>query len=156
MLFEAERLHFFRPLTGKYREQIAGCLRELYARLYTSLADYSRVIGRELVLEVFQEAITRTPVLDDAHVAQLDDIHAQLVARLGKRLVEKYGLRICRFRITPGNPHVRPQGPGITLTGALFPLWEHSQRAHPGENSIVRDERIGVDCDRARRLHGVG
>jgi hypothetical protein len=66
MLFDAERLHFFRPLTGKYREQIAACLRELYGRLYTSLADYSRVIGRELVLEVFQEAITRSPVLDDA------------------------------------------------------------------------------------------
>jgi hypothetical protein len=66
MLFDADRLHFFRPLTGKYREQIAACLRELYARLYSSLADYSRVIGRDLVLEVFQEAITRSPVLDDA------------------------------------------------------------------------------------------
>jgi hypothetical protein len=66
MLFANERLNFFRPLTGKYREQIVACLRELYSRLYTSLADYSRVIGRELVLEVFQEAITRSPVLDDA------------------------------------------------------------------------------------------
>jgi hypothetical protein len=66
MLFADERLNFFRPLTGKYREQIVACLRELYARLYSSLADYSRVIGRELVLEVFQEAITRSPVLDDA------------------------------------------------------------------------------------------
>jgi Wadjet anti plasmid transformation system JetA-like protein len=66
MLFANERLNFFRPLTGKYREQIVACLRELYSRLYTSLADYSRVIGRDLVLEVFQEAITRSPVLDDA------------------------------------------------------------------------------------------
>jgi hypothetical protein len=65
MLFANERLNFFRPLTGKYREQIVACLRELYARLYSSLADYSRVIGRDLVLEVFQEAITRSPVLDD-------------------------------------------------------------------------------------------
>jgi hypothetical protein len=65
MLFESERLHFFRPLTGKYREQVVACLRVLYARLYSSLADYSRVIGRDLVLEVFQEAITRTAVLDD-------------------------------------------------------------------------------------------
>jgi hypothetical protein len=48
MLFDDERLHFFRPLTGKYREQIAACLGELYARLYSSLADYSRVIGRDL------------------------------------------------------------------------------------------------------------
>jgi hypothetical protein len=66
MLFDNERLHFFRPLTGKYRGQIAACLRELYVRLYSSLADYSRVIGRDLVLEVFQEAITRSPVLDEA------------------------------------------------------------------------------------------
>src|SRR6202789_416668 len=66
MLFENERLNFFRPLTGKYREQIVACLRGLYSRLYSSLADYSRVIGRDLVLEVFQEAITRSPVLDDA------------------------------------------------------------------------------------------
>jgi hypothetical protein len=66
MLFENERLHFFRPLTGKYREQVVACLRVLYARLYSSLADYSRVVGRDLLLEVFQEAITRTAVLDDA------------------------------------------------------------------------------------------
>jgi Family of unknown function (DUF5716) len=65
MLFENERLHFFRPLTGKYREQVVACLRVLYARLYSSLADYSRIVGRDLVLEAFQEAITRTPVLDD-------------------------------------------------------------------------------------------
>jgi hypothetical protein len=65
MLFENDRLHFFRPLTGKYREQVVACLRVLYARLYSSLADYSRVVGRDLVLEAFQEAITRTPVLDD-------------------------------------------------------------------------------------------
>jgi hypothetical protein len=65
MLFENERLHFFRPLTGKYREQVVACLRVLYSRLYSSLADYSRVVGRDLVLEAFQEAITRSAVLDD-------------------------------------------------------------------------------------------
>ncbi len=64
--FTAVRLHFFRPLTGKYREQVMACLRGLYARLYSSLADYSRIVQRELVLEVFQEAITRTPVLDSS------------------------------------------------------------------------------------------
>ena len=65
MLFTGERLHFFRPLTGKYREQVVACLRALYSRLYSSLAEYSRIIDRELVLEAFQEAITRTSVLDD-------------------------------------------------------------------------------------------
>jgi Family of unknown function (DUF5716) len=66
MLFENERLHFFRPLTGKYREQVVACLRGLYSRLYSSLADYSRVVGRDMVLEAFSEAITRTAVLDDS------------------------------------------------------------------------------------------
>jgi hypothetical protein len=66
MLFTEQRLHFFRPLTGKYREQVVACLRGLYARLYSSMADYSRVVQRELVLEVFQEAITQTPALDDS------------------------------------------------------------------------------------------
>ena len=62
--FIDERRHFFRPLTGKYREQAMACLRALYARLYSSLADYSRVVQRDLILGVFQETITRTPVLD--------------------------------------------------------------------------------------------
>jgi hypothetical protein len=66
MLFTSERPHFFRPLTGKYREQVVACLRALYSRLYSSLADYHRVINRELVMETFEEAITRTPVLDDS------------------------------------------------------------------------------------------
>lgn len=64
--FTTSRLHFFRPLTGKYREQVVACLRSLYSRLYSSLADYSRIVQRDLVLEVFQEAITRTPVLEAA------------------------------------------------------------------------------------------
>ncbi|HEY8537589.1 MAG TPA: Wadjet anti-phage system protein JetA family protein [Steroidobacteraceae bacterium] len=65
MLFADERTQFFRPLTSKYREQVVACLRALYARLYSSLAEYSRVVTREIVIECFQEAITRTPVLDD-------------------------------------------------------------------------------------------
>ena len=64
MLFSGQRLHFFKPLTGKYREQAMACLRALYSRLYSSLADYSRIVQRELVLEAFQEAITQSPVLD--------------------------------------------------------------------------------------------
>lgn len=62
--FTDDRANFFRPLTGKYREQVMACLRALYSRLYSSQADYSRIVERELVLEVFQEAITRTPVLE--------------------------------------------------------------------------------------------
>lgn len=62
--FSDDRLHFFRPLTGKYRAQVLACLRTLYSRLYSAQADYSRIVQRDLVIEVFQEAITRTPVLD--------------------------------------------------------------------------------------------
>ena len=63
--FSQQRSHFFRPLNGKYREQIMECLRLLYSRFYSSLADYNSSFGREQVLELFQEAITRTPVLDE-------------------------------------------------------------------------------------------
>ncbi len=64
MFFTEEHPHFFRPLTGKYREQVVACLSTLYARLYTTNADYSRAYDREQLLEVFAEAITRTPLLD--------------------------------------------------------------------------------------------
>lgn len=65
MFFSDNRAHFFRPFSGKYREQVVECLRLLYARLYGTLADYKHAFNREQVLESFQEAITRTPVLDD-------------------------------------------------------------------------------------------
>ncbi len=74
MFFSDTHKHFFRPLTGKYREQIVECLRLLYARLYSSMADYSRIVSREQVLESFQEAITRTPILDDE--TNVDDLIA--------------------------------------------------------------------------------
>jgi hypothetical protein len=64
MFFDQSRIHFFRPLTGKYREQVVECLRELYQRLYsTSHADYGQNLQRDNVIEIFQEALARTPVL---------------------------------------------------------------------------------------------
>jgi hypothetical protein len=65
MFFTEQRVHFFRPLIGKYREQVLECLRAFYARLYSSAADYSRSCNRDQVIEVFQEAITRTPLLEE-------------------------------------------------------------------------------------------
>jgi len=56
--------HFFRPLTGKYREQVVECLRLLYERLYTAKADYGESLSREQILEIFAEALTRAPQLD--------------------------------------------------------------------------------------------
>jgi hypothetical protein len=64
MFFTEDHPHFFRPLIGKYREQVVACLSVLYARFYTTHADYSRVCDREQVLEAFSEAVTRTPLLD--------------------------------------------------------------------------------------------
>ena len=65
LFFSDSRKHFFRPFNSKYREQLVESLRLFYVRLYSSLADYSRAFNRDQVLEVFQEAITRAPVLDE-------------------------------------------------------------------------------------------
>jgi hypothetical protein len=70
LFFSDQRRHFFRPFNSKYREQVVECLRLFYVRLYSSLADYSRAFSREQVLEVFQEAITRAPVLDEDNPEQ--------------------------------------------------------------------------------------
>ena len=74
MFFEQERGQFFRPLTGKYRAQVMECLRELYQRLYSSSsADYGQAIQRDTVIEVFQEALVRAPVLADDSEAGDDE-----------------------------------------------------------------------------------
>ena len=64
MLFVESRTHFFRPLNGKYRAQVADCLSVFYERLYGAFADYSRSFTRDQVIEIFEEAIARSPVLD--------------------------------------------------------------------------------------------
>ncbi|MFC6635501.1 Wadjet anti-phage system protein JetA family protein [Microbulbifer taiwanensis] len=64
MFFADNYQHFFRPLTGKYREQVVECLRLLYERLYTAKADYGESLAREQILEIFAEALTRAPQLD--------------------------------------------------------------------------------------------
>jgi hypothetical protein len=65
MFFNEQRPHFFNPLTGKYREVVAECLRLLYQRLYTDLRDYGNAMNREQLVDIFKEAIARTPVLDE-------------------------------------------------------------------------------------------
>lgn len=64
MFFSDSRQHFFNPLTGKYRELVAECLRLLYQRLYTDLRDYGHAINREQLVDIFKEAIARAPILD--------------------------------------------------------------------------------------------
>ena len=65
MFFNDERLHFFNPLTGKYREVVVSCLRLLYQRLYTDLRDYGHSLNREQLLDIFVEASARCQLLDD-------------------------------------------------------------------------------------------
>lgn len=65
MLFVESRNHFFRPLIGKYRGQVADCLSVFYERLYGAFADYSRSFTRDQVLEIFEDAIARSPVFED-------------------------------------------------------------------------------------------
>jgi hypothetical protein len=66
MFFDQERVQFFRPLTSKYRAQVLECLKELYRRLYSSSsADYGQALQRDVVIETFQEALVRAPILAD-------------------------------------------------------------------------------------------
>lgn len=73
MFFSDSRQHFFNPLTGKYRELVAECLRLLYQRLYTDLRDYGHAINREQLVDIFKEAIARAPILDADVDADLND-----------------------------------------------------------------------------------
>ena len=66
MFFEDQYSQFFRPLSSKYREQIVECLRALYQRVYSSVADYSQVLDRDQIIEIFQDTVTRTPLLLDS------------------------------------------------------------------------------------------
>jgi len=66
MFFQDQYSQFFRPLSSKYREQIVECLRALYQRVYGSVADYSQVLDRDQVIEIFQDTVTRTPLLVDS------------------------------------------------------------------------------------------
>ncbi len=72
MFFSDSRQHFFNPLTGKYRELVAECLRLLYQRLYTDLRDYGHAMNREQLVDIFKEAVARAPILD-ADNAEPDD-----------------------------------------------------------------------------------
>lgn len=65
MFFAQSRIQFFKPLTGKYREQVAECLKLLYTRLYSAEADYGESLRREQVIDIFAEALTRAPLLED-------------------------------------------------------------------------------------------
>lgn len=74
MFFDDSREHFFSPLTGKYRELVAECLRLLYQRLYTDLRDYGHALNRDQLLDIFKEAIARAPILDADNGVDSDEV----------------------------------------------------------------------------------
>lgn len=67
MFFTDERLHFFKPLSSKYREQIVQCVRLLYQRQYSAVADYGQSLNREQLVEILEESLARSKnlVLED-------------------------------------------------------------------------------------------
>ena len=77
MFFTDERNQFFRPLTGKYREQIVECLRLLHERLYSSRADYGESLRREQILDLFTEALERAPLLEGEDEGRFDSSREQ-------------------------------------------------------------------------------
>lgn len=70
MFFDRERLHFFRPLTTKYRQQIVECLCLLHERLFGATAQYGQSLGRDQVMDIFEEALARAPLLEAADPAE--------------------------------------------------------------------------------------
>jgi len=64
MFFSEQRQQFFKPLTSKYREQVTECLRLLYERLYSANADYGESLRRNQLIEIFEEALARSPYLE--------------------------------------------------------------------------------------------
>ncbi|HEY7886012.1 MAG TPA: Wadjet anti-phage system protein JetA family protein [Cellvibrionaceae bacterium] len=100
MFFSPERQDFFKPLTSKYREQVVQCLCLLYQRLYGSNADYGHSLSREQLLEILEEALVRTPVVDIGPVAEDDALgedtpqrfksHRELAGWILKQLLD-YG-----------------------------------------------------------------
>jgi len=57
MFFIDARIHFFKPLCGKYREHIRACLGLLYSRQYGASADYGHSLSRDQIVEILEEAL---------------------------------------------------------------------------------------------------
>ncbi len=57
MFFSDARVHFFKPLTGKYREHVRSSLCLLYRRQYGASADYGQSLTREQLIEIIEEAL---------------------------------------------------------------------------------------------------
>ena len=61
--FTEDRLLFFKPLNGKYREMVVACVRALYARLHGPEADYNALFSNDDVRDMFTEVVAPLQVL---------------------------------------------------------------------------------------------
>ncbi|MEX1058460.1 MAG: Wadjet anti-phage system protein JetA family protein, partial [Natronospirillum sp.] len=77
MIFFSEHSQFFRPLVSKYRGQMVECICALYERLYGAEADYAQTVERPQVVETFQEALVRAPIMADAASEAFDSEDAE-------------------------------------------------------------------------------
>jgi hypothetical protein len=57
MFFTDDRIQFFKPLTGKYREHVRTCLGLLYNRQYGASADYGHSLTRDQTIEILEQAL---------------------------------------------------------------------------------------------------
>jgi hypothetical protein len=65
LFFKDRTIHFFSPLTGRYREMAVSCIRNLYLRLNGPEADYSYHMTRADVIDIFVAGIRAAPTLED-------------------------------------------------------------------------------------------
>ena len=61
--FIDSRIDFFAPLSGKYREITANCIKNLYLRLNGPEADYAYNLNRQDILDIFLQSIRENPVI---------------------------------------------------------------------------------------------
>ncbi len=65
MFFIDTRIHFFKPLVGKYREHVCACLRLVYVQQYGASADYGHSLSREQLLEIIEQALIQLGEITD-------------------------------------------------------------------------------------------
>lgn len=65
LFFRGEQGHFFRPLTGKYREKARACIKELYLRLNGPAADCRYHLSKADIVDAFAQELRNAPELDE-------------------------------------------------------------------------------------------
>ncbi|MGD9213049.1 MAG: DUF5716 family protein, partial [Desulfobacteraceae bacterium] len=112
LFFSGKRKDFFGPLTGKYREVVVACIRNLFLRLNGPEADYGYHITRRDIIDIFIESVRQTPILEsmDTDIVESSRMsYEDRAAWVLKRLrdagwIETYmdaGTMLTAYRFTP-------------------------------------------------------